>query len=122
MEGLRARGWCCSGLSLDVDPGEFLTLAGPRRMRKDDHAADDRGAGKRARSRPRVWLTGAGRDPACRRKSGRVNTVFQSYALFPHMTVFQNIAYGLKVLGSQQERSRRSGWMAALSLVPPGRL
>lgn len=45
-----------------------------------------------------------------------VNTVFQNYALFPHMTVFQNIAYGLKVLGiSKSEQKERV--MAALSLV-----
>lgn len=45
-----------------------------------------------------------------------MNTVFQNYALFPHMTVFQNIAYGLKVLGiSKSEQKERV--MAALSLV-----
>ncbi|WP_411036938.1 ABC transporter ATP-binding protein [Shinella sp. BYT-45] len=37
----------------------------------------------------------------------RVNTVFQSYALFPHMTLEQNVAYGLENLGWDQARIRR---------------
>ena len=41
-----------------------------------------------------------------------VNTVFQDYALFPHMTVQQNIEYGLKVKGvGKAERRRRAGEM-----------
>ncbi|WP_409530013.1 ABC transporter ATP-binding protein [Shinella zoogloeoides] len=36
----------------------------------------------------------------------RVNTVFQSYALFPHMTLEQNVAYGLENLGWEQARIR----------------
>jgi putative spermidine/putrescine transport system ATP-binding protein len=37
-----------------------------------------------------------------------VNTVFQDYALFPHMTVGENVAYGLRVAGvAKQERARR---------------
>ena len=36
-----------------------------------------------------------------------VNTVFQSYALFPHMTVGQNIGFGLEMLGKSQGRDRR---------------
>ena len=45
-----------------------------------------------------------------------VNTVFQNYALFPHMNVYQNIAYGLKVLGiSKSEQKERV--TSALSLV-----
>ncbi|NTA13901.1 ABC transporter ATP-binding protein [Agrobacterium tumefaciens] len=37
----------------------------------------------------------------------RVNTVFQSYALFPHMTLEQNVAYGLENLGWDQTRIKR---------------
>ena len=45
--------------------------------------------------------------PAQRRD---VNTVFQEYALFPHMTVAQNVEYGLKVRGvPKTERRRRAG-------------
>ncbi|CAB4880295.1 unannotated protein [freshwater metagenome] len=41
-----------------------------------------------------------------------VNTVFQDYALFPHMTVQQNVEYGLKVKGvARVERRRRAGEM-----------
>ncbi len=36
-----------------------------------------------------------------------VNMVFQNYALFPHMNVFQNIAYGLKIRGAGKEEIRR---------------
>src|SRR6202165_3114286 len=44
--------------------------------------------------------------PARRRD---VNTVFQEYALFPHMTVVQNVEYGLKVRGvAKAERRRRT--------------
>ena len=34
-----------------------------------------------------------------------VNTVFQNYALFPHMTVAQNIAFGLEMLGKPKRRN-----------------
>lgn len=45
-----------------------------------------------------------------------VNTVFQDYALFPHMTVGDNVAYGLKVRGlGRRERTEQA--MAALRLV-----
>jgi putative spermidine/putrescine transport system ATP-binding protein len=45
-----------------------------------------------------------------------VNTVFQDYALFPHMSVGENVAYGLRVQGiTKRERERRAG--EALSMV-----
>jgi putative spermidine/putrescine transport system ATP-binding protein len=48
-----------------------------------------------------------------------VNTVFQDYALFPHMSVAQNVEYGLRVRGVERtERRRRAG--AALDLVGLG--
>src|SRR4051794_14182662 len=48
-----------------------------------------------------------------------VNTVFQDYALFPHMTIQQNVEYGLTVRGvSRSERMRRAG--EALDMVRLG--
>jgi len=100
-------------LSLEVHKGEFLTLLGPS------------GCGKTTVLRLIAGLetcdTGSvfinGRDqtrlPACDRD---VNTVFQSYALFPHMTVFDNIAFGLK-LKKIPSREIRERVKESLSLV-----
>ena len=45
-----------------------------------------------------------------------VTTVFQSYGLFPHMTVLQNVVYGLKVRGVKREQARQKG-MRYLEMV-----
>jgi putative spermidine/putrescine transport system ATP-binding protein len=48
-----------------------------------------------------------------------VNTVFQDYALFPHMTVGENVAYGLRVAGvDKQERARRRDQALAMVRLP----
>jgi ABC-type Fe3+/spermidine/putrescine transport system ATPase subunit len=82
------------GISLDVTSGEFLTILG------------ESGSGKTTLLRliagfeqpdsGEIWMADERLDtlPPHRR---HVNTVFQSYALFPHLSVFENIAYGLRV-------------------------
>lgn len=101
------------GLSLDIYAGEFLTLLGPSGCGKTTTLRII--AGLERPTSGRVYLNG--RDvTALPPEKRQVNTVFQNYALFPHMNVFQNIAYGLKVLGiSKQEQRERV--MAALALV-----
>lgn len=37
-----------------------------------------------------------------------VNTVFQNYALFPHMTVLENVAFGLEMRGKSKSQARRA--------------
>jgi putative spermidine/putrescine transport system ATP-binding protein len=93
------------GVDLEVRPGEFFTLLGPSgsgkttclRMIAGFERPDD----------GRVELGGedvTGLPPFER----DVNTVFQDYALFPHMSVGQNVAYGLRVKRVPgEERARR---------------
>lgn len=81
-------------ISLDIFPGEFLTLLGPSGCGKTTILRLI--AGLEPCESGDIFINGQRMNniPANRRD---VNTVFQSYALFPHMTVFQNVAFGLKL-------------------------
>ena len=80
-------------LNLDISRGEFLTLLGPSGSGKTTSLMML--AGFEQPSQGRILLDGQdiAHTPPHRRGIG---VVFQSYALFPHMTVEQNIAFGLK--------------------------
>jgi spermidine/putrescine transport system ATP-binding protein len=81
-------------VSLEIAEGEFLTILGESGSGKTTLLRII--AGFESASSGEVWM-GAERldqQPPYRR---RVNTVFQSYALFPHLTVEQNVGYGLRV-------------------------
>ncbi len=83
-------------ISLDVAPGEFLTILGESGSGKTTLLRII--AGFEQSTSGEVRMDGERLDllPPYRR---RVNTVFQSYALFPHLTVEENIAYGPRVAG-----------------------
>ncbi len=83
-------------VSLGIRENEFLTLLGPSGCGKTTLLRMI--AGFEHPSRGQILLGGVDISPLppFRRP---VNTVFQSYALFPHMTVAQNIAFGLKMQG-----------------------
>jgi spermidine/putrescine transport system ATP-binding protein len=81
-------------LNLNVRPGEFLTLLGPSGCGKTTILRMI--AGFEDSSRGMIMVQGE-RVEDKEAFERDVNTVFQSYALFPHMTVFDNIAYGLSV-------------------------
>src|SRR4051794_19204330 len=101
------------GVDLEVQRGEFFTLLGPSGSGKTTCLRMI--AGFERPDEGRVEL--AGRDvtglPPFERD---VNTVFQDYALFPHMTIGENIAYGLKVKRVSREE-RRSRVSEALAMV-----
>ncbi len=80
-------------VTLDVPAGEFFTLLGPSGCGKTTLLRVI--AGLEMPDSGKILL--GGKDittlPATKRQ---VNTVFQSYALFPHLTVFENVAFGLR--------------------------
>jgi putative spermidine/putrescine transport system ATP-binding protein len=94
-----------AGIDLEIEAGEFFTLLGPSGSGKTTTLRMI--AGFEDPSGGTIELAGedvSGVPPYDR----AVNTVFQDYALFPHMTVGENVAYGLRVAGvSRAERSRR---------------
>src|ERR1043166_10305354 len=81
------------GVTLAIQEGEFFALLGPSGCGKTTLLRQL--AGFEAPDGGRVLLDGADLDgvPPYRRA---VNMMFQSYALFPHMTVAGNVAFGLK--------------------------
>jgi putative spermidine/putrescine transport system ATP-binding protein len=84
------------GVDLDIRAGEFFTLLGPSGSGKTTTLRLI--AGFERPDEGRVEL--GGRDVSDVPPYARdVNTVFQDYALFPHMTVAENVAYGLRVKG-----------------------
>ncbi|WP_333830490.1 ABC transporter ATP-binding protein [Pararhodobacter sp.] len=83
-------------INLEIRTGEFFTLLGPSGCGKTTLLRVI--AGFEQPSAGSLRINGkevAGLGPNAR----PVNTVFQNYALFPHMTVAQNIGFGLKMLG-----------------------
>ncbi len=106
------------GVSLRIDAGEFFAMLGPSGSGKTTCLRLI--AGFEAPDSGRVWL--GGRDVTALPPYERdVNTVFQDYALFPHMTVLENVAYGLRVRKvARAEQIRRAGEM--LELVKLGQM
>jgi putative spermidine/putrescine transport system ATP-binding protein len=94
-----------AGVDLEIEAGEFFTLLGPSGSGKTTTLRMI--AGFEEPSAGAIEL--AGRDTSGVPPYDRaVNTVFQDYALFPHMSVSENVAYGLRVAGvGKEERARR---------------
>ena len=101
------------GIDLDIPPGEFFSLLGPSGCGKTTTLRMI--AGFERPSGGHILLDGkdVSDTPPNRRN---VNTVFQSYALFSHLTVAENVAFGLRFAKASREETRsRVG--EALALV-----
>jgi putative spermidine/putrescine transport system ATP-binding protein len=100
-------------VTVDIARGEFFTLLGPSGSGKTTTLRLI--AGFELPDAGRIELAGTdvtGRPPYAR----DVNTVFQDYALFPHMTVRENVEYGLRIKKVAREQ-RRSRAQEALAMV-----
>jgi len=104
------------GVSFRAEPGEFLVLLGPSGCGKSTTLRMV--AGLEEADGGRILIEGrdvTGRPPAER----RISMVFQSYALFPHLDVAENIVFGLKVRrvprAEREERLRRVAELTGLS-------
>ena len=94
-------------VSLEIRGGEFFSMLGPSGCGKTTtlrmiagFEEPDRGPHPARRART---------SPGSRRARRNVNMVFQDYALFPHMTVAENVAFGLKIKKRRpRPRSRRA--------------
>src|SRR5581483_1499028 len=92
------------GISLDIADGEFLTLLGPSGCGKTTTMRMI--AGFEEPDEGRILLRG--RDVVGVPPNKRdVNMCFQHYALFPHMSVQENVEYGLKLRKVPREERRR---------------
>jgi spermidine/putrescine transport system ATP-binding protein len=81
------------GLSLDIERGKFFALLGPSGCGKTTTLRMIGGFEEPTSGRIELGGNDVGSLPPYRRD---VNTVFQSYALFPHLTIFENVAFGLR--------------------------
>ena len=104
------------GVSIEIATGEFFSLLGPSGSGKTTCLRLIGGFVHPDRGRVLIDGRDATRLPPYARD---VNTVFQDYALFPHMNVRDNVAYGLMVRGvPQAERHARAEKMLELVRLP----
>jgi spermidine/putrescine transport system ATP-binding protein len=91
-------------INLEIGAGEFVTLLGPSGCGKTTTLRLI--GGFETADKGRITLAGADvtQEPPYRRD---INTVFQDYALFPHMTVAENVGYGLTVRANRRPREER---------------
>src|ERR687888_2400349 len=82
-------------LSLEINDGEFLVLVGPSGCGKTTALRMVAGLEEISDGALKIGERVVNRVPS---KDRNIAMVFQSYALYPHMTVYDNLAFGLKLL------------------------
>jgi spermidine/putrescine transport system ATP-binding protein len=102
------------GIDLEIEPGEFFTLLGPSGCGKTTTLRMLAGFEQPTAGQILIDGVDVAQTPAHKRP---VNTVFQSYALFPHLDVEQNVGYGLRWRKDLDKRAKASQVARALELV-----
>ncbi|MGP4058569.1 ABC transporter ATP-binding protein [Mycobacterium sp. 4D054] len=106
------------GLTLHIEPGELVALLGPSGCGKTTALRILAGLDEATSGTVSVGGVDVSRVPANKRDMGMV---FQAYSLFPHLTVLDNVAFGLKMRG-KGKRDRLSRAADMLDLVGLGEL
>ena len=111
--------YALDSVDLDVSSGEFLTLLGPSGSGKTTLLMAIAGFNRPDSGSIRFGDTEMILAPPHRREVGMV---FQNYALFPHMTVAENIAFPLKLrrIGSKESRQRVDEALSTVQLSDLG--
>jgi putative spermidine/putrescine transport system ATP-binding protein len=103
-------------VSLDINEGEFFTLLGPSGSGKTTCLRMIGGFTLPSSGQIRIDGIDVSQSPPNARP---VNTVFQDYALFPHMTVLENVAYSLMIQGVDKAvREKKAQTLLEMVLLP----
>jgi spermidine/putrescine transport system ATP-binding protein len=105
------------GIDLEIEAGEFFTLLGPSGCGKTTTLRMLAGFEQPTDGQILIDGVDVAQTPAHKRP---VNTVFQSYALFPHLDVERNVAYGLRWRKDLDKGTRSARVAKALDLVQLG--
>src|SRR5918994_2708375 len=93
-----------NNLNIDVADGEFLVLVGPSGCGKTTALRCLAGLEEITAGQIKIGERVVNRVPS---KDRNIAMVFQSYALYPHMTVYDNLAFGLKLLKTPKSEIKR---------------
>lgn len=104
-------------VDLEIAPGEFFAMLGPSGSGKTTCLRLIAGFEQPTDGHIEIFGETAGGVPPYRRN---VNTVFQDYALFPHLNVVDNVAYGLMVKGIDKAERTRAAEQALELVKLPG--
>src|ERR1044072_2726711 len=105
-----------NALNLDIQDGEFMVLVGPSGCGKTTALGMVAGLEEISEGMLRIGERLGKHVPA---RDRDIAMVFQSYALYPHLTVYENIAFGLRLRGTDKKAIDRRVRDAARGRAPP---
>lgn len=91
------------GIDLEIKPGEFMVLVGPSGCAKSTMLRMI--AGLEDITSGELWIEGKISNTLPPKDRG-IAMVFQNYALYPHMSTYENMAFGLKMAKFPKKRNR----------------